>query len=63
MYVIDLVGKLADPAEPLRYVSAFRYYGSAIQDGIDPFAFAGLVLVGVVLAVIGALRFERRDVR
>ena len=41
MYVIDLVGKLADPVEPLRYVSAFRYYGSAIQDGIDPLAFAG----------------------
>ena len=42
MYVIDLVGKLADPVEPLRALSAFKYYGSAIQDGIDPLAFAGL---------------------
>ena len=51
MYVIDLVGKLAEPVEPLRHVSAFRYYGSAIQDGIDPLAFAGVTLAGIVLAV------------
>jgi ABC-2 type transport system permease protein len=63
MYVIDLVGKLAEPAEPLRHVSAFKYYGSAIQDGIDPLAFVGLIAVGVVLAAAGAVLFERRDVR
>ena len=62
MYVIDLVGKLADPIEPLRYVSAFRYYGSAIQDGIDPLAFAGLTFVGIALAVAGGALFRRRDV-
>jgi ABC-2 type transport system permease protein len=63
MYVFDLVGKLADPAEPLRFVSAFKYYGSAIQDGIDPFAFVGLAAAGALLAVVGAIAFERRDVR
>jgi ABC-2 type transport system permease protein len=62
MYVIDLVGKLADPAEPLRYLSAFRYYGSAIQDGIDPAAFAGLAVVAAALAAAGAWLLERRDV-
>jgi len=62
MYVIDLVGKLADPIEPLRVLSAFKYYGSAIQDGIDPLAFAGVTLVGAALAVAGAWLFERRDV-
>jgi ABC-2 type transport system permease protein len=62
MYVIDLVGKLADPVEPLRYVSAFRYYGSAIQDGIDPLAFAGLTLAGIALAIAGASLLRRRDV-
>ena len=61
MYVLDLVGKLADlPA--LRAVSAFRYYGSAIQDGIDPLAFAGLTLAGAALAVLGAWLLERRDI-
>jgi ABC-2 type transport system permease protein len=62
MYVIDVVGKLADPVEPLRYLSAFRYYGSAIQDGIDPGSVAVLIITGIVLAVAGALLFERRDI-
>jgi ABC-2 type transport system permease protein len=62
MYVIDLVGKLAGEVEPLRYISAFRYYGSAIQDGIDPLAFAGLTLAGIALAVAGASMLRRRDV-
>lgn len=63
MYVVDLVGKLADPIEPLRSVSAFKHYGSAVQDGIDPLAFAGRAVAGGVLAVVGALLFNRRDVR
>ena len=63
MYVIDLVGKLADPVAPLRRLSAFRYYGSAVRDGIDPLAFAGLALVGAALAALGALLLERRDIR
>jgi ABC-2 type transport system permease protein len=62
MYVVDVVGKLADPVEPLRYLSAFRYYGSAIQDGIDPGSVAVLTITGIVLAVAGALLFERRDI-
>ena len=49
--------------EPLRFASAFKYYGSAIQDGIDPLAFAGLTLVAAALAAVGALLFEHRDVR
>ena len=63
MYVIDLVGKLADPVAPLRSVSAFKYYGSAVRDGIDPLAFTGLALAGAALAAAGALLFDRRDVR
>jgi ABC-2 type transport system permease protein len=63
MYIVDLVGKLADPIEPLRAVSAFNYYGSAVRDGIDAVAFAGLALAGAALAALGALLFDRRDVR
>lgn len=62
MYVIDLLGKLAEPVEPLRAVSAFKYYGSAIQDGIDPLAFSGMTLAAIVLTIAGTLLFERRDV-
>jgi ABC-2 type transport system permease protein len=63
MYIVDLMGKLADPIEPLRSASAFKYYGSAVRDGIDPLAFAGLALAGAALATAGALLFDRRDVR
>ena len=61
MYVLDLMGKLADSIEPVRWLSVFRYYGSAGIDGIDPVAFAGVTLAGVALAVAGTLLFERRD--
>jgi ABC-2 type transport system permease protein len=63
MYVVDLVGKLSDAVEPLRAVSAFRYYGSAIQQGFDVSHALGLTLAGIVLAVAGAVLFERRDLR
>lgn len=62
MYVIDVLGKLAHELEPLRALSAFRYYGSAIQDGLDAGHMLGLTLVAVALATLGATLFERRDV-
>jgi ABC-2 type transport system permease protein len=63
MYVIDLLGKLTEVMEPARPFTAFRYYGSAVQDGIDLSHAAGLTLTGILLAVLGAVLFERRDVR
>ena len=62
MYVVDLVGKLASGAEPLRYASAFRYYDSPLRDGGHWLAYAGLLAVGVACAAVGAALFERRDV-
>ena len=62
MYVIDLVGKLAEPLEPFRAVTVFKYSGSGLTEGIDPVAFAGLTVCGVLLALAGALLLERRDV-
>ena len=62
MYAIDVAGRVAHGLEPLRWLSAFRYYGAPMRDGIDPASFIGLVGAGVVLAMAGALLFERRDV-
>ena len=44
MYVIDLVGRLDPGLAGIRYASVFRYYGNAIEDGIDPLAFIGVTL-------------------
>ena len=62
MYVIDLAGKLAESLDWIRYASAFKYTGSAVQDGFDPLAFFGLLAVTVGLVAAGAWLFERRDV-
>jgi hypothetical protein len=42
-------------------VSVFRYYGNAIEGGIDPLAFLGVTAAAVALAALGAWLFERRD--
>jgi ABC-2 type transport system permease protein len=61
MYIVDVIGKLAPDLDFLRYASVFRYYGMAIEDGIDPAAFLGVTAVAVLLSAIGALLFDRRD--
>jgi ABC-2 type transport system permease protein len=61
MYVADLIGRLDTSLDWVRYGSVFRYYGKAIEDGIDPLAFAGVTATALALAVLGALLFERRD--
>ena len=60
-YVLDLVGRLDPDLSDVRYVSVFKYYGNAVEDGIDPAAFFGLTAVAVLLAFVGARLFERRD--
>ncbi len=62
MYALDLVGRLATSLEPLRWASAFRYYGAPLRDGLDVAAFAGLTLAGLACAVVGAWCYERRDI-
>ncbi len=61
MYVIDLIGRLDSDLSGIRYLSVFKYYGTAIEDGIDPVAFVGVTVAAVVLAALGAWLFERRD--
>lgn len=63
MYVLDLVGRLAGAIEPLRVVSAFRYYGSAIDEGLDLAHILVLCVAGLILAVLGAALFDRRNIR
>ena len=61
MYVIDLIGRLDPSLSGLRYLSVFKYYGNAIEDGIEPLAFLGVTVAAGVLAAVGAWLFERRD--
>jgi ABC-2 type transport system permease protein len=61
MYVIDLVGRLDPDLSGVRYASVFKYYGNAIEDGIDPLSFIGVTVGACLLAVLGAWLFERRD--
>jgi len=61
MYVLDLVGRLDPSLDGLRYASVFRYYGRAVENGIDPLAFLGVTVAAVALAAAGATLFQRRD--
>jgi ABC-2 type transport system permease protein len=62
MYLIDTVGRASEDLEDLRPVSAFYYYGSAIENGIDWTDFGGIMLVALVLVLLAALGFRRRDI-
>lgn len=62
MYLVEVLGKLSDTFAKVDAVSAFHYYGSAIEDGLDPGACATLAVAGLLLAAVGCVLFERRDV-
>lgn len=61
MYVADLIGRLDTGLDWIRYGSVFRYYGKAIEDGIEPLSFVGMTAAAVALAAVGAVLFDRRD--
>lgn len=61
MYVIDLIGRLDASLSGIRYASVFKYYGNAIEDGIEPLAFLGVTAAAIALAALGAWLFDRRD--
>ena len=60
---LDLGARLADRLAPLRFVSAFHYYGAPLRDGIDISSFAVMTGAAVVLAAAGAMLLQRRDIR
>ncbi len=61
MYVIDLIGRLDSDLSGVRYISVFKYYGNATEDGIEPLAFIGVAIAAVAFAALGAWLFDRRD--
>ena len=61
-YLADVLGEVSDDLEDLRPASVFYYYGSAIKDGIDWGNVAGLALAALLLALLAALAFSRRDI-
>ena len=63
MYFVEVLGRISDSVASVDAFSAFHYYGSAIESGIDAGAFVGVTAAGVVLAAAGCLLFERRDLR
>jgi beta-exotoxin I transport system permease protein len=61
MYVVDIAARIADGLHEVDKLTAFHWYGSPLLDGVDG-GHLGLALTGTLLAVAGALLFERRDV-
>ena len=62
MYLLDVLGKLAPAVSELRWLSAFRFYGTPLTEGLDVAGLSVLVVAGAVLATAGAALHERRDV-
>jgi ABC-2 type transport system permease protein len=46
----------------VRYASVFKYYGNAIEDGIEPLAFVGVVAVATLIAFAGGWLIDQRDI-
>lgn len=61
-YLLDTVGRASEDLEDLRPASVFYYYGSAIEDGIDPSNFAALTVAACVFVALATVAFQRRDV-
>ncbi len=62
MYLIDALGRVSEDLEGLRSASVFYYYGSAIENGIEWFFFAGVTAVALLLVALAAFAFTRRDI-
>ena len=62
MYFINALAGSADFFETIQPLSAFNYYGSAIEDGLDWGNFAVLTGSTVVLVGLAVIIFRRRDI-
>jgi ABC-2 type transport system permease protein len=62
MYVLNGVGAVSDSLRPLRPLSLFYHYGSAVETGL-PWASFLLILAGsLALAGLAVVAFARRDI-
>jgi len=62
MYLLDVLAKLTDAVAGLSWLSAFHHYGAPLTDGLDVTGLLVLVAAGALLAVAGAVCYERRDI-
>jgi ABC-2 type transport system permease protein len=62
MYTINSLASLLEAAEPLRPLSIFKYYGSAIENGIAWPSFIAITLLGAAFAALASVAFARRDI-
>lgn len=64
-WLINSVAPLVDGVRWLRVVSPFRWYaeGDPLTRGVDAGGALALAVLAVVLVALGAVSFERRDVR
>jgi ABC-2 type transport system permease protein len=62
MYFVNALGNAVEELEGIQPFTAFFYYGSAVEDGIDWEYFGGLTLAALLLVLLAALLFRRRDI-
>lgn len=62
MYFVDALASSVEFFETIQPLSAFYYYGSAIEDGMDWTGFGVLCAATAVLVGIAVLLFRRRDI-
>jgi ABC-2 type transport system permease protein len=62
MYFANALGNVVEDLEDAQPFSAFYYYGSAIEDGIEWGDFGGLTLAALLLVLLAVLAFRRRDI-
>lgn len=62
-YLIRSLGNVSGSIRPLRWISPFYYYlgGNPLQNGFQVGYLLVLVVIVAVLAVLGMVTFERRD--
>ena len=62
MYLMDTIGRASKDLKDWRPFSAFYYYGSAIEHGIDWAHFGSITLIALALVFLAVLVFRRRDI-